>query len=218
MAKGKTKNPVGEKASRPERAATPAPAPRAARLGALPASDGAGPAFRIGHGYDLHRLEPHPPMGSGRAMIVGGVRLPEAAPGAWREGVTGPVGPVGHSDGDVLYHAVTDALLGALAQQDIGQLFPDTDPRHEGQDSADFVTEAVKRVHSAGYRIGNLDATVILERPKIGPLKVKIRENLARLLDVALDCVNVKGKTHEKVDAVGEGRAIEAHAVVILIR
>lgn len=175
-------------------------------------------AFRIGHGYDLHRLEPHPPLGKGRAMIVGGVHLPDPPKGAWREGITGAVGPVGHSDGDVLYHAVVDALLGALSQQDIGQLFPDTDPRHEGQNSADFVAEAVRRVHAAGYTVGNLDTTVILERPKIGPLKEHIRANLAALLKVPLDRVNVKGKTHEKVDAVGEGRAIEAHAVVVLVK
>lgn len=173
--------------------------------------------FRIGHGYDLHRLEPHPPLGKGRTMIVGGIKLPDPPKGAWREGLAGPVGPVGHSDGDVLYHAVVDALLGALAQQDIGQLFPDTDPRHEGQDSADFVVEAVRRVHAAGYTVGNLDTTVILERPKIGPLKEEIRHNLARLLQVPAERVNVKGKTHEKVDAVGEGRAIEAHAVVLLL-
>lgn len=173
--------------------------------------------FRIGHGYDLHRLEPHPPLGKGRRMIVGGVLLPDPPKGAWREGVTGPVGPVGHSDGDVLYHAVTDALLGAIAQQDIGQLFPDTAAENEGRDSADFVLEAMRRVLAAGYRVGNLDCTVVLERPKIGPHKKAIRENLAKLLEVPIDRVNLKGKTHEKVDAVGEGRAIEAHVVVLLL-
>lgn len=173
--------------------------------------------FRVGHGYDLHRLEPHPPLGAGRAMIVGGVKLPDPPKGAWREGITGPVGPVGHSDGDVLYHAVTDALLGAIAQQDIGQLFPDAAKENENRDSADFVREALKRVHAAGFVVGNLDCTVILERPKIGPHKEKIRANLAKLLGVPVDQVNLKGKTHEKVDAVGEGRAIEAHAVVLLV-
>lgn len=174
--------------------------------------------MRVGHGYDLHRLEPHPPLGAGRAMIVGGVPLPDPPPGAWREGVGGPVGPVAHSDGDVLYHAVTDALLGAIGAQDIGQLFPDTDPRHDGEDSEVFLAAAVERVRGAGYVVGNLDCTVILERPKIGPLKEKIRANLARVLGVSAGAVNVKGKTHEKVDAVGEGRAIEAHAVVVLLR
>jgi 2-C-methyl-D-erythritol 2,4-cyclodiphosphate synthase len=151
-------------------------------------------------------------------MIVGGVRLPDPPPGAWREGVGGPVGPVGHSDGDVLYHAVTDALLGAIAAPDIGQLFPDTDAKHEGRNSADFLAEAVRQVRAAGYTVANLDATVILERPKLSPHKPAIRANLATLLGVAPEAVNIKGKTHEKVDAVGEGRAIEAHAVVLLSR
>ena len=192
------------------------PAPPARK--ALPAPATTALSIRIGHGYDLHRLEPHPPTGHGRPMIVGGVRLPDPPPGAWREGVGGPVGPVGHSDGDALYHAVTDALLGALALPDIGQLFPDTDPRHEGRDSADFVFEAMNRVRAAGYQVVNLDSTVILERPKIGPHKERIRRNLAALLEVAIENVNVKGKTHEKVDAVGEGRAIEVHAVLVLMK
>lgn len=127
-------------------------------------------------------------------------------------------GPISHSDGDALYHAVTDALLGAISQPDIGQLFPDTDPRHESQDSADFLKEAVKRVTSAGWRIGNLDATVILERPKLSPHKEAMRGNIARLLGIKLEDVNLKGKTHEKVDAVGEGRAVEVHVVVLLWR
>jgi 2-C-methyl-D-erythritol 2,4-cyclodiphosphate synthase len=163
-------------------------------------------AVRIGHGFDLHRLEPGPPKGAGRGMIVGGVRLD------W------PMGPVGHSDGDVLYHAVTDALLGALALPDIGQLFPDDDPRHEGRDSAEFVAEAVRRVHAAGWGVGNIDCTVILEKPRVSPVKESMRRDLAGLLGVPVERVNVKGKSHEKVDAVGEGRAIEAHAVVILVR
>jgi 2-C-methyl-D-erythritol 2,4-cyclodiphosphate synthase len=181
------------------------------------------PAIRIGHGYDLHRLEPRPPMGQGKAFIVGGVILPEApAKGGQGWGVgearTAPVGPVGHSDGDVLYHAVTDALLGALAMEDIGQLFPDTAKENKDRASHEFLSEAVRRVHGAGYAVGNLDSTVILERPKIGPLKKTIRANLAGLLQVPVEMVNVKGKTHERVDAVGEGRAIEAHAVVVLVR
>lgn len=161
--------------------------------------------FRIGHGYDLHRLEPIA-AGRARPLIVGGVRLPYDH------------GPVSHSDGDALYHAVTDAILGALAQPDIGQLFPDTDPRHESQDSAVFLAEAVGRARAAGWIPINLDATVILERPKLAPVKEHVRANLARLLQVPSDRVNVKGKTHEKVDAVGEGRAIEVHAVILLAR
>lgn len=162
--------------------------------------------FRIGHGYDLHRLEPAAPGSAqpGRPLIIGGVAIPHDR------------GPVSHSDGDALYHAVTDAILGAIGQPDIGQLFPDTDPRHESADSSLFLAEAVARARAAGWTTVNLDATVILERPKLSPYKERIRANLARLLNVSLDRVNIKGKTHERVDAVGEGRAIEVHAVVLL--
>ena len=161
---------------------------------------------RVGHGYDLHRLEAVSPAGAGRPFVLGGVRLEH------------PSGPVGHSDGDALYHAVTDAILGALALPDIGQLFPDTDPRHDGQDSAEFVREAVRRAAEMGWRVSNLDCTVILERPKIGGVKEQLRCNIAGLLGVDVGDVNVKGKTHEKVDAVGEGRAVEVHVVCVLRR
>lgn len=160
--------------------------------------------FRIGHGYDLHRLDEHPPNGSGRPFILGGVQIKHSR------------GPVGHSDADALLHAITDALLGAIGEPDIGQLFPDTDPRHESQDSADFIKEAALRVASAGMQIVNLDATVICEQPKLGPHRDAIRENIARLLSIPAGSVNVKAKTHEGVDAVGEGRAIEVHSVVLL--
>lgn len=172
---------------------------------ATPPSDAAA-SWRIGHGYDLHRLEPRPPAGNGRPLVIGGVHLDHAA------------GPISHSDGDALYHAVTDALLGALAMPDIGQLFPDTDPRHESQDSADFLAEAARRVLQAGYHVSNLDATVILERPKLSPVKDQMRANIARLLGISLGAVNIKGKTHERVDAVGEGRAIEVHVVALLAK
>ena len=162
------------------------------------------PPFRIGHGYDLHRLEPIAPEGDGRPFVLGGVHFDHDR------------GPVGHSDGDVLLHAVTDALLGALGQEDIGQLFPDTDPDWNGTDSTVFLAEAVRRVGVARYRILNLDATVILERPKLGPRKTEIRDRLASLLGIPREVVNLKGKTHEKVDAVGEGRAIEVHVVTLL--
>ena len=166
------------------------------------------PALRIGHGYDLHRLEPlataENPGGGGRPLIVGGVLLEHDH------------GPASHSDGDVLYHAVTDALLGALALPDIGQLFPDNAPENDGRDSAEFVAAAMARVTEAGYAVVNLDTTVVLERPKLGPHKAAIAANLAGLLRTDVSCVNVKAKTHERVDAVGEGRAIEAHAVVLL--
>jgi 2-C-methyl-D-erythritol 2,4-cyclodiphosphate synthase len=156
--------------------------------------------FRLGHGYDLHRLEP------GRRLIVGGVDFEHDR------------GCEAHSDGDVVYHAVTDAILGALGQADIGQLFPDTEADWAGADSAIFVHEAVRLMQEAGYGVGNLDVTVLLQRPKLSPHKSAIRQHLAQLLHVELTQVNVKGKTHESVDAVGEHRAIACHAVVLLHR
>jgi len=163
------------------------------------------PAYRIGHGYDLHRLEALPPEGEGRPFVLGGIQIEHDS------------GPVGHSDGDALLHAVTDALLGAIGEPDIGQLFPDDDPRHDGRDSADFLAEAVRRVAGRGLRVGNVDATVICQRPKIRPHKADIRGQLAALLQCPVEDVNLKGKTHEGVDAVGEGRAIEVHVVTLLI-
>lgn len=157
-------------------------------------------APRIGHGFDLHRLEP------GLPLIVGGVRLEHDR------------GCAAHSDGDVVYHAVTDAVLGALGQEDIGQLFPDDQAEWKGADSRIFVEEAARRMREAGYVVGNLDVTVILQRPKIGPHKTAIREHLAGLLGCGLDRVNLKGKTHEGVDALGENRAIACHVVVLLVR
>jgi 2-C-methyl-D-erythritol 2,4-cyclodiphosphate synthase len=125
-------------------------------------------------------------------------------------------GPVSHSDGDALYHAITDAILGALGEPDIGQLFPDHDPRHESEDSRVFLAAASQRAFKAGYAIVNLDATVILESPKLSPHKDLMRQNIAVALGIPVSAVNVKGKTHEKVDAVGEGRAVEVHCVVLL--
>ena len=162
-------------------------------------------APRIGHGWDLHRLEPKAPAGEGRALVIGGVTFEHDR------------GPASHSDGDALLHAITDALLGAIGEPDIGQLFPDNDPENDGRDSADFLAEAVRRVSAAGLAIGNVDATVVLQRPKLGPRKAAIRERVAGMLGVATRDVNIKGKTHERVDAVGEGRAIEAHACVLLV-
>lgn len=166
----------------------------------------AAPPFRVGLGWDRHRLEPLPPAGSGRPFILGGVPLEH------------DLGPVGHSDGDALLHAVTDAILGAVGGPDIGQLFPNDDPRHSGQDSAVFLTEALRLAHQRGWIVGNIDVVVILEKPKIGPVKDRIRANLANLLGVSVDAVNVKGKTGEQVDATGEGRAIDVHAVVLMAR
>ena len=154
---------------------------------------------RIGHGFDLHRLEP------GLPLVVGGERLEHDR------------GCVAHSDGDVVYHAVTDAILGALGEEDIGQLFPDDDDANKNADSARFVDEAVLKMRGRGYEIGNLDVTIILQRPKLSPHKADFRQNLAGLLGCAADRVNVKGKTHEKVDALGENRAIACHVVVMLV-
>jgi 2-C-methyl-D-erythritol 2,4-cyclodiphosphate synthase len=159
---------------------------------------------RIGHGYDLHRLEFQHPEGPGRPFILAGVTLDHEK------------GPVSHSDGDAVFHAVTDALLGALGEEDIGQIFPDDAPEWDGQDSTIFLKEAAKRVADAGYQIGNLDVTIICQKPKIGPYKSAMKENLARTLQSSNDRVNIKAKTHEEVDAVGEGRAVEVHAVVLI--
>ncbi len=155
---------------------------------------------RVGHGFDLHRLEP------GHDLIVGGVKLKHDR------------GCDAHSDGDVLYHAVTDAVLGALGLDDIGQMFPDNDPRWQGADSAVFLREAFMRMSAAGYAVGNLDCTVVLERPRLGPFKPEMKANLAELLGCDVAQVNLKAKTHEGVDALGENRAIACHAVVLLIK
>jgi len=154
---------------------------------------------RIGHGFDLHRLEP------GKELTVGGLKLEHDR------------GCDAHSDGDVLYHAVTDAVLGALGLDDIGQLFPDNDSTWDGADSALFLREAFMRMSAEGYAVGNLDCTVILQRPKLGPHKPAIKTNLAKLLGCELSQVNLKAKTHEDVDALGENRAIACHAVVLLV-
>ncbi len=170
----------------------------------LPTTDTPGPPYRIGHGYDLHRLEPRPPEGQGRPLILGGVQIDHDR------------GPVSHSDGDAVLHAVTDALLGALGLPDIGQLFPDNDPQWEGASSDRFLLEAASRMQALGYRVSNLDVTLILERPKLQPHKDEIRRNLALMLGVDPAFVNIKGKTHEMVDALGENRAVEVHAVALL--
>lgn len=168
------------------------------------------PPVRIGHGYDLHRLEPQPPHGPGRPLIVGGIRIPQDG--------ERPVGPVAHSDGDALMHALTDAVLGAAGLPDIGQLFPNDDPENEGRASADFLAEAVRLMRAGGWQIANADLTVLLQSPKIGPHKAGIREHLGVLLGLPANRVNLKGKTGEHVGPVGEGRAIEAHALVLLVR
>lgn len=156
--------------------------------------------FRIGHGFDLHRLEP------GHDLVVAGLKLEHDR------------GCDAHSDGDVVYHAVTDAILGALGQDDIGQLFPDNDPKWKGAASHVFVAEAVKRMNDAGYQLGNMDITIILQRPKLSPHKAAMKANLAELIGCAIEQINLKGKTHEHVDALGENRAIACHVVALLLK
>jgi 2-C-methyl-D-erythritol 2,4-cyclodiphosphate synthase len=152
--------------------------------------------IRTGLGWDVHRLA------AGRPLILGGVRVPFDS------------GLEGHSDADILSHAITDALLGAAALGDIGMHFPDTDPQWKGADSAQFLAHAAKLVREAGYEIVNVDTTVILERPKLKDYRLPIRESLARTLGLELDCVSVKFKTSERVGPVGEGRSAEAQAIV----
>ncbi|KAJ4955603.1 hypothetical protein NE237_012386 [Protea cynaroides] len=137
--------------------------------------------FRVGHGFDLHRLEP------GYPLIIGGINIPHDR------------GCEAHSDGDVLLHCVVDAILGALGLPDIGQIFPDSDPKWKGAASSVFIKEAVRLMNEAGYELGNLDATLILQRPKLSPHKEFIRTNLSALLGVDPSYVNLKAKTHEKV-------------------
>jgi 2-C-methyl-D-erythritol 2,4-cyclodiphosphate synthase len=156
--------------------------------------------FRIGQGWDVHRIV------AGRPMILGGVVIPSE------------FGLEGHSDADILSHAITDALLGALALGDIGMHFPDTDPRWKDGDSLMFLRHARELVAAQGYRIANVDSTVILERPKLKDYRAAIREKLARTLRLAPEQVSVKFKTAERLGPVGEGLSAEAQAVVLLSR
>ena len=146
------------------------------------------------------------PAGAGRPLVLGGVAIPFDR------------GPVAHSDGDALLHAITDAILGAMGLPDIGQAFPDDDPANEGGESSRFLAFAVRAARERGWGLVNLDATVILERPKLAPHREAIRARVSQILGVDVSRVNIKGKTHERVDAVGEGRAVEVHAVVLLAR
>jgi 2-C-methyl-D-erythritol 4-phosphate cytidylyltransferase / 2-C-methyl-D-erythritol 2,4-cyclodiphosphate synthase len=157
-----------------------------------------GAVNRIGTGYDLHRLT------EGRPLIIGGVTIPSDK------------GAVGHSDADVVCHAVIDAILGAVSAGNVGQHYPDTDPRWKGASSIPMLRDSLRLVHARGFVVQNIDVTVVLERPKIAPYIDRIREQLAEALEIAVDHVSVKGKTNEGVDAVGRGEAIAAHAVALL--
>jgi len=156
--------------------------------------------IRTGLGWDSHRIA------AGRPLILGGVTVPCE------------FGLEGHSDADVLAHAITDAILGAAALGDIGMHFPDTDPQWKGCDSLVFLRHAQQLAEARGYRIVNVDSTVILERPKLKDYRLPIRQRLAGVLSLELDAVSVKFKTAEKVGPVGEGRSAEAQAVVTLAR
>ncbi len=154
--------------------------------------------IRVGSGHDSHRLV------TGRPLILGGVRIEYAK------------GLAGHSDADAVLHAVTDALLGAAGLGDIGDAFPDTDPQWKDADSAMILLDSLVRIRDLGWRPVNLDITIFAQEPKLGPVKQAIRENVARLVELPADAVNVKAKTGERVGHIGRGEAIACHAVVLL--
>ncbi|MGQ0710167.1 MAG: 2-C-methyl-D-erythritol 2,4-cyclodiphosphate synthase [Rhodoferax sp.] len=154
--------------------------------------------MRVGEGWDVHALVP------GRALVLGGVHIP------FEKGL------LGHSDADVLLHAITDAVLGAAGLGDIGRHFPDTDAQYRGADSAVLLAVAMQRVREAGWTIVNLDSTVVAQAPKLAPHMAAMRQRIAQVLGVGEDQVNVKAKTAEKMGPVGEGHAMEARAVVLL--
>ncbi|MBM4030308.1 MAG: 2-C-methyl-D-erythritol 2,4-cyclodiphosphate synthase [Planctomycetes bacterium] len=154
--------------------------------------------MRVGLGYDIHRLVPD------RPLRLGGVAIPS------------PVGLTGHSDGDALLHAICDALLGAAALGDIGDHFPDTDPALAGADSARILAETLDKVRAAGFHLVNLDTTVLAQQPRLGPHKAAIRQRIAQLLGLDPGRVSVKAKSNNALDAVGQGLAIAAHAVVLV--
>lgn len=156
--------------------------------------------FRIGEGWDVHALVP------GRKLILGGVEVPHTQ------------GLLGHSDADVLLHAITDALFGAAALGDIGRHFSDTDPQFKGADSALLLAEAVRRVRAKGFEIGNVDSTIVAQAPKLASHIEKMRERIAALLALDVEQVNVKAKTAEKMGPVGLQQAMEARAVVLLYK
>ena len=154
--------------------------------------------MRIGHGYDVHRLVP------GRDLILGGVKID------WEKGLDG------HSDADVLLHAVSDALLGAAGLGDIGRHFPDTDPKYEGADSLLLLKTVGEKIAAAGYRVGNIDVTMIAQKPKLKDFIPQMEENIARALEISPSRVNVKATTEEKLGFTGSGEGMACHAVCLL--
>ena len=156
--------------------------------------------MRVGIGHDTHRL------GAGRPLILGGLRLEH------------PRGLIGHSDADVVLHALTDALLGAAGLGDIGDAYPDTDPRYRDCDSALFVRETLDRLNQRGYRVVNVDVTIFAQEPKLGAKKAEIRAHLAALLGLEIDAINVKAKTGEGVGSIGRREAIGCQVAVLIDR
>lgn len=156
--------------------------------------------IRVGEGWDVHALVP------GRRLVIGGIEIPYH------------LGLLGHSDADVLLHAITDALLGAAGLGDIGRHFPDTDPQFRGADSVVLLTEAARRVRAEGWQIGNVDSTIVAQAPKMAPYIVPMCDRIAAAVGVERAQVNVKAKTAEKLGPVGQGLSIEARAVVLLFR
>ena len=156
--------------------------------------------FRIGHGYDVHKLT------EGRKLILGGVEVPHT------------VGLLGHSDADVLAHAIMDAMLGALALGDIGHLFPDTDERFKGADSMKLMSEVVRVCGENGYAIGNIDATVIAQAPKLAPFIQQMRENIAMVCGCDVSQISVKATTEEHLGFTGEKLGMSAHAVALMVK
>ena len=156
--------------------------------------------FRIGEGWDIHALVP------GRALVLGGVCIPHSA------------GLLGHSDADVLLHAITDALLGAAALGDIGTHFPDSDAAFRGADSIVLLTETARRVRAQGFQIGNIDSTVVAQAPRLAAHIPQMRARISAALDLEIDQVNIKAKTAERLGPVGQGLAMEARAVALLLR
>jgi 2-C-methyl-D-erythritol 2,4-cyclodiphosphate synthase len=156
--------------------------------------------FRVGLGFDLH------PLVEGRPCCLGGIVLPH------------PTGPAGHSDGDAVLHAVTDAILGAAGLDDIGTLFPDTDARWKGAESVDFLEAALLAAQAKGWRVGNADIVIATEGPRIAPHRQKMRERIAGLLDVDVDAINVKGKTLEGMGALANGAGVAVQVSCLLLR
>ena len=154
--------------------------------------------MRIGHGYDVHRLV------EGRKLILGGVDIP------YEKGL------LGHSDADVLLHAISDAILGAIGEGDIGRHFPDTDPRYKGADSLKLLAHVMKLAEEKGFMLGNVDATIVAQRPKLAPHIPLMRENIAGVLSAGIDRVNVKATTTEELGFAGRGEGIAAYAVALL--